>query len=124
MAIAVEGLREMIRDLQKVGVEVEDLKEVFGSIAAKAADVASGYVKSKSGALAASVRGNRAKGKAVVTAGRARVQYAGAINYGWPRRNIRGQMFLQKADKVMETTAPEMFEEGISKILQEMGFTE
>ena len=124
MPIAVEGLRETVRDLQKVGVEVEDLKDVFGAIAAEAAEVAARHAPSQSGALRNSVRGNRAKGKAVIMAGRARVPYAGAINYGWPKRNIKGRMFLQEADKVMETRAPEMFEEGLAAIFEKIGFTE
>ena len=114
----------MVRDLQSVGAEVEDLKDVFGAIAAEAAQVIEKNTPSKSGALRKSVRGNRAKGKAVVMAGRARVPYAGAINYGWPKRNIKGRMFIQSADAVMETRAPELFEEGLSNIFEKLGFTE
>lgn len=113
-----------MRDLQQVGTEVDDLKAVFSTIAAEGAEIAARHAPSKSGALRASIRGNKAKGKAVVMAGRARVPYAGAQNYGWKARGIRPRMFMQSIDSVMETRAPELFEEGISDILVKLGFEE
>jgi hypothetical protein len=122
MPVAVQGMREMIRDLIKAGVDVEDVKDALAEVAKVGAYVAANLAPRRSGALVATIRGNRAKGKAVVTAGRARVRYAGAINYGWPKRNIRPAHFLQKTDKVMETRAPEIFEEEIEKIFKKYGF--
>lgn len=122
MPVAVEGMRELVRDLVKAGVDVEDLKDVMGEVAKVGAYVAANLAPSRSGALARTVRGNRAKGRAVVTAGRARVRYAGPINYGWPARNIRPARFLQKTDAVMEKRAPEIFEKGIAKIFEKYGF--
>lgn len=124
MPIAVEGLRETVRNLQKAGVEIEDLKDVMGGIAAEASDIITADAPSKSGKLRQSVRGNRAKGKAVVISGRARVPYAGAINYGWRARNIEPARFMQAADKVMDEKAPEMLEQGISEMLEKIGFNE
>lgn len=122
MPVAINGLRELVLDLVKAGVDVEDLKDVNAEVAKVGAYVAANLAPSRSGALARTVRGNRAKGKAVVTAGRGRVRYAGPINYGWPKRNIRAALFLQKTDKVMETRAPEIFEKGIAKIFEKHGF--
>jgi hypothetical protein len=122
MPIAVQGLRDLNRDLIKVGVEAGDLKDVYGAIAAEGAEIAAGFAPRESGALQATIRGNRAKGKAVVTAGRASVRYAGPANYGWPRRNIRGAQFLARADQVMETRAPDLLEAGLATIFEQNGF--
>jgi len=122
MPVAVEGMRETIRDLIKAGVDVEDVKDALAEVAKVGAYVAQNLAPRRSGALATTVRGNRAKGKAVVTAGRARVRYAGVVNYGWPKRNIRPARFLQKTDTVMETRAPEIFEKEIAKIFEKYGF--
>lgn len=122
MPVAVDGMREMIRDLIKAGVDVEDVKDALAEVAKVGAYVAGNLAPRRSGALVATIRGNRAKGKAVVTAGRARVRYAGAINYGWPKRNIRPAHFLQKTDTVMEKRAPEIFEQEIAKIFAKYGF--
>jgi hypothetical protein len=121
-SVQIEGLNKKIRALQELGVELDDLKDVFAKVAAEGADVASSFAPVQSGALRSSIRGNRAKNKAVITAGRARVPYAGAINYGWPARNISGALFLQKADVAMEPKARQAIIEGLDALIREKGF--
>lgn len=118
----VEGLNQVVRALQQMGVEVEDLKAAFAKIADKAAQVAADAAPRKSGRLAADIRGNRAKSKAVVTAGRASVPYAGPINYGWPKRNIAPAGFMQTADEQMQPVALQMLEDEINTQIKEKNF--
>lgn len=117
----VEGLSSVVRGLQDLGVEVEDLKDAFAAIAAQAAQVAASAAPSESGALRGSLRGNRAKGKAVVTAGRSAVPYAGPINYGWPTRNIEGAGFMQTADEAMGPRALALLEAEINQQIRAKG---
>lgn len=117
----VEGLNKLVRDLQKLGLEVEDLKEAFGGIAAEGADLASSFAPKRSGRLAASVRGNRAKNKAVVMAGRASVKYAGPINYGWPARNIAASSFMARADVALQPEALQAITDAIEEKIREKG---
>jgi hypothetical protein len=132
----VEGLTKVVRDLQSLGLEVDDLKDAFSEIAREGAQVAAGFAPKRSGALAASVRGNRAKSKAVVSAGRARVPYAGAINYGWGTQSVgykhgkylggmrgtfAGARFMQKTDAVMAPKALQELEHAINRKIQERG---
>lgn len=119
--VRVEGLRETVRSLQAFGAEVDDLKDVFQPIATRAAEFASQQVDSDSGRLAGSVRGNRAKSKAVVTAGRASVPYAGPQNYGWPRRNIPAQDFFGATDRHMEPVATHLLQEGVDRLIARKG---
>lgn len=119
--VRVVGLKETVRSLQAFGAEVDDLKDVFQPIAARAAEFASGQVDSDSGRLAGSVRGNRAKGRAVVTAGRASVPYAGAQNYGWPARNIPAQDFFGATDRHMEPVALGLFQAGVDRLITRKG---
>lgn len=121
MPARVEGLNKLTRALTKAGVEVDDLKDVFAGIAALGARVASSFVPQRSGALRATIRGNRAKSKAVVTAGRARVRYAGPINYGWQARNIAPARFMQRADGVVAPRAVELLEDGINDVINREG---
>ena len=118
LEVRVEGLQETVRALQRAGVEVNDLKDVFAPIAAEAADVAQGFTPRRTGALRASVRGNRAKNKAVVTIGKARVPYAGPILYGWKKRNITGSNTIERTDAVMDGRAPQMLERGIARLIE------
>jgi hypothetical protein len=117
----VEGLREAVKQLEELGADVDDLKDTMAEIAAEAVEVMQPLIPTRSGKLRASARGNRAKGKAVVTIGRATVRYAAPINYGWPKRNIRPANFTSKTDKAMETRAPELLEQGINAAIEKRG---
>lgn len=118
----VEGLSKLGRDLQALGLDVDDLKDGFSKIAAEGAKLAAGFAPKRSGRLAATIRGNRAKSKAVVMAGRGRgVPYAGAINYGWPRRGIAPAGFMQQADAAMRPRALQELESAINDSIRRRG---
>lgn len=119
--VRVTGLNETVRALQRLGVEVDDIKDVMADIAAEGARLAGQYAPRRSGRLAASVRGNRAKGKAVVTAGKAKVPWAGPVNYGWPARGIKGRFFMQKADQALAPEAVRRLEAGIDRLINGVG---
>jgi hypothetical protein len=117
----VEGLNELTRDLKAVGAEVEDLKGAFAAIAALGAQVAAAHAPKKSGKLAGSLRGNRSVSKAVITAGKAAVPYAGAINYGWPSRNISAAGFMQAADEELRPRAVQLLEAEVNSAIRKRG---
>jgi hypothetical protein len=121
MAVRVEGLNKTVRALTQFGVEVQDLKAVFSEIAAEGARLASSFAPTQTGNLSKTVRGNKAKNKAVVIAGRARVPYAGAINYGWPKRHIKPALFMQRADAALAPRAVEMLEAGLDQVVGKVG---
>jgi hypothetical protein len=121
MPVEILGLSKLVRDLQALGVEVDELKDAFGSIAAEGARLAASFAPKRSGALAASVRGNRAKAKAVVSAGRARVKYAGVQNYGWPAHNIAATNFMQRADEALRPTVVPTLEKSIEAMIARKG---
>ncbi|HEY9415281.1 MAG TPA: hypothetical protein VIQ30_11010 [Pseudonocardia sp.] len=117
----VTGLRETVRALEEIGVEVDDLKDAFQTIANEGAEIGVGLTPEKSGALAGTTRGNRAKSKAVVTWGRASVPYAGVQNYGWGRRNIPAKGFAQATDRAMRPVAISRLENEIDQVIRERG---
>lgn len=93
--VQITGLRQVVRDLERLGVDVEDLKEAFGQISGQVVAKANQIVPHDSGRLAASIRPARTKNKAVVRAGTAgRTPYAGVINYGWAAHGIAPTGFL------------------------------
>ena len=119
----VQGLNQVVRDLEAVGVEIEDLKDAFQEISTQGAQVAASFAPEKSGALRDDIRGNRAKNKAVITAGRARLPYAGPQNYGWPKRGIAPSGFMQKADEVIGPRAVQILEAEINETIQRKGLS-
>lgn len=90
--VRITGLRETIRDLERLGVSVQDLKEAFQGIAQDTVEDARGLVRVESGRLRSSIRPGTAKNKAIVRAGSAAVPYAARINYARP-----GDLFLNRA---------------------------
>lgn len=120
--VRIEGLNGVVRELTALGLDVDDLKTAFGSIAAQGAQLASQFAPHRSGRLARSVRGNRAKNKAIVTAGRkSSTPYAGAINYGWPAHNIRASEFMERADEAMRPVAVRQLEREIDRAIRRRG---
>ena len=118
----VTGLTGVVKALIEMGLEVDDLKAAFSSIADEAASKAAQFApRGPTGRLAGDIRGNRAKSKAVVTAGRRSVPYAGPINYGWARRNIEPSGFMQKTDEVMQPVAIRRLEEEINHQIARRG---
>ena len=119
--VRIEGLNRVVRGLQQVGVEVDDLKDVFQQISQRGARIAAAFAPKQSGRLAGDIRGNRAKSKAVITAGRKSVPYAGPINYGWPKRNIGASGFMQRADRAMRPFALRQLNSGINRAIKRRG---
>lgn len=113
----VEGLREVVRALEKVGIDAADMKQVFTQIGSMVQNDASALAPRKTGRLSASIKPTKTKNKAAVRAGSARVPYAGAINYGWPKRGIKPRLFLQRAIDSNTTRAIEMMEAGLEEII-------
>ena len=119
--VRVEGLSKTVRALQGLGLEVDDLKAAFSTIATEAADAITDKVPRRTGRLAASIRGNKAKSKAVVRAGRAAVPYAGAINYGWPKRGIAPSLYMQRGEQEYTPKAVNRLEEEIESAIRRKG---
>lgn len=101
--VEVDGLRQLGRDLRRLGDDLGDLKDANASVSQLvAADASRRAPHGKSGKLGGSVRGNRAAGRATVLAGGARVPYAGPVHYGWPAHHITGQPFVADAAQATE----------------------
>lgn len=80
--VRVEGLREVVRSLERFGAEVSDLKAAFRKIGSIIQKDAQSLAPRKSGALAASIRPSNTKNKSIIRAGSGRVVYAGVQHYG------------------------------------------
>lgn len=100
--VDVEGLPQLRRSLRQLVGDANDLKAANAAAAALVAAAAAARAPRRSGKLAASVRGNKAVGRATVLAGGARLPYAGPIHYGWPARGIEGRPFVTDAAQATE----------------------
>lgn len=115
--VQVEGARELRATMRKAGEDMTDLKDANAAVAAMVAVAAAGRAPHRSGALASSIRGNRAVGSAVVKVGRASVPYAGPVHWGWPARRIAAQPFAVDAAHETEPAWTETYFRAIERIL-------
>lgn len=95
--VSVKGLREVTRSLDQYAGAIDELKEANAKIGSKVAQTAVATTPKLTGALAGTVKYNRAKNSVSLKAGGARVPYAGVIEYGDPNRNREAQPFLRRA---------------------------
>ena len=129
VSVKADGLNALVRELLALGLDVEDVKDAFAALAARGAKIAAanapvGKASDRDkhpGQLRGDIRGNRARNKAVVTAGRANVPYAGPINYGWAAHNIEPSGFLQKVDSELGPLVPLLIEKSISDLIRRRG---
>lgn len=119
--VRVHGLRETVRSLERMGVEVKDLKEAFKRIGTLIKDDAQTRAPSVSGKLAGSIRPSNAKNKALIRAGGARVVYAGVIHYGWPGHNISPNPFLTDAIEANEGEVQDTLERELNRLIRSLG---
>jgi hypothetical protein len=119
--LLVAGLPKLRRAMRKLGADVEDLKTANALVADLVAAAAAVRAPRRSGALAASVRGNRAVSRATVAAGGARVPYAGPIHWGWPARHITGQPFISDAAQATEQTWLPIYARDVQAAVDKVG---
>jgi len=111
------GYGELLREMRKAGADMGDLKTANATAAAIVALYAQQEAPKRSGRLAATGRGNRSAGKAVVTFGRKSVPYAGPIHFGWGKRNIRANKWIYRAVDKTESIWLPLYERDLQKIL-------
>lgn len=114
--VEVTGLRAALRDMERMGVEAEELRELMSSIAELVADAAN--PPRKSGSLAGTIRPGRVKTRAVIRAGRASVPYAGPIHYGWAARNITPRPFLTDALASRQAAILAELDAGLQRLIE------
>jgi hypothetical protein len=116
--VKVDGLRRLRGDLKAAAGNLDKLKTAYQRAAALVAGIAGPRAPHRTGRLAASVRGNNAASKAVVSAGGASVPYAGPVHWGWPAHNIVAQPFIAAAAQDSEALWLPAFEDDVSAALE------
>lgn len=118
--IRVHGLAAAVRELERLGVDLQDLKAAFAQIATEAVPTYRRFTPRRSGRLAGNYRSSKTKNRVQLIVGSAAVPYAKPINYGWPARNIRAADFVAKGDQVTTPKAIEAIEAEINRLIQTM----
>lgn len=119
--VKVDGARKLRAELRRAGISLDDLKDANARVADYVAQQARTRAPRRTGRLAASLRGNRAQARAVVSA--PRVIYGPPIHWGWPRRNIRPNPWIYETAQNTEAQWLPMYEQAISAVIDKLGGT-
>lgn len=106
-AVTVVGADTVDRTLQAMADDIRDLSVPNRQAGAEIVTAAGQNVHRVTGRLASSIVATVTADGPVITAGNAGVRYAGPIEGGWRRRNIRPQRYMaraveSRADKVID----------------------
>lgn len=115
--VEITGLRSALRDMQRMGVEAEDLRGLMAGIGELVAGAARPRARRASGRMAASIRPGRNKNRALVRAGGASVPYAGVQHYGWARRNISPNPYLTDALAARQSAVLAAMDAGLQALI-------
>ena len=118
--VRVVGAQQLRRTLRAAGRDLTDLKEANARAAAFVAAASRTTAPRRSGRLAASVRGNRAAGRARVSAGGASVPYAGPIHWGWPSHNIAPQPWISEQAEQTQPVWLGMYQDDVQRALDQV----
>jgi hypothetical protein len=117
--VQVKGLNQVVRSLERFGVEVSDLKSAFRKIGNLVVDDARPRTNPLTGRLAGSIRASNSKNKSLVRAGGARIPYAGVIHYGG-YHNIEAKNFLTEAIEAQQGAAVRTLDTELSGLIRSL----
>ena len=118
--VRVDGLRQTVRNLERLGVQIADLKSAFNRIGNIVVTEAVSLTPRLTGRLANSIRAGKAKNKSEIRAGGARIPYAGVIHYGG-YNNITAQPFLTTAAQNKQGQVVREVEKELQALLRRFG---
>lgn len=120
VSMQLRGVRELSRALRSAGGDLDDLKTTNRQAADVVSPVAAQLAPKRTGRLASTVRSGATRRAGVVRAGKKAVPYAGVINYGWPKRNIKASLFMNRAAKQTEPQWTQIYNQAVQKIIDDI----
>lgn len=114
VGVRVNGLRDLIKRLDRAGVELSDLKAVMHDVGLMIADTARPLTRPQSGRLARSIRSAKQKNCAIV---RATTPYARVQHFGWPKRHIKPKLYFYTAMDKRRDEVLSRFQRGIDEAI-------
>ena len=122
--VTVQGLREVVRGMERLGVDVQDLKAAFNKIGTKAQAQATMNAPKVSGRLAGTVRQSKRKNAVILMAGynSKRLRYAAVHEYGWPARGIPAKRYMRRTVEQLGGYAVQELEDELRALVRKRGF--
>lgn len=118
MRLNAKGLRTAASQFRAAGVDMQQLKGAYKKMAGVVKNNTGHVVPHRSGDLKRTLRASATQKSGVVRAGNSKIVYAGVINYGWPRHNIKAQHFMQTGLAMSEAEVISLYAQAIDDALK------
>lgn len=119
LQLRINGARELRASLAQFEDGIDELKAANKDAAGIAAGGAAARAPKVSGRLGATIRAAGTKTAGIVRVGtKARAPYAGPINYGWTKRNIKPTFFLNDGAQATESRWIQVYENHLNRLLE------
>lgn len=117
MAVTISGLREFTMNLKRLGVEAQDLKEVFAEIAREVESDARAFAPQRTGKLRRGIRGSRARANSarVTSTG---TRYQRFVHFGSSRGWQPPNPYLFRAMDANVNTVEQRLVQGINDLTE------
>lgn len=119
-AVEIDGLKELQREIRKLRDKElnAEMKKANKAAAQVAVDDGKPRAPRVSGSLSSSIKAaNSAKYAAIKAGSPKKVPYAGVIHFGWPRRNIQPQPFLDEAIRAKFGDIRDTYEDALRAVV-------
>jgi len=117
-AINTTGIKELEKSLTSLGFDFAELSKANLEIGKIVANRAATLAPKRTGKLANSIKPKPDKTKVRISAGGAGVPYAGVIEYGWAKRNIKKQSYIMKAAGQLKNEIIEKYKNNIDDLIK------
>ena len=117
----IEGTTEVVHALQRLSDELGDPQDALDQIGALEVAELRRNAPRRTGRLRASIRQQRARGRALVTAGNATVDYAAFPAYG--TRETAPSPWLRRTDAALEQTSGRLIDHHLDRTIRREGLS-
>lgn len=118
--VQVQGINKVVRNLTKLGVDSEDLKDAFQKVGQHGVRQAKLAAPAQSGTMKNTIRASRRKNSSYIRMGNARAFYARFVEYGTVRQ--RAQRILQGVVQREGAWAVSLIDRELNKLIAKAGF--
>lgn len=118
MRLNAKGLRTAAAQFRATGADMQQLKSSYKKMAGVVKNNVGHVVPVRSGTLKRTLRASATQKSGVVRAGTKKVVYAGVINYGWPKHNIKAQNFMQTGLSMSEAEIISLYAQAMDDALK------
>lgn len=119
--VRVDGVPQVVHDLQRLSLDLDDLSSGLTTLGRQAAAGARMAAPRRTGDLARSITSSTKGNRVTVSAGNTRIGYARYVNFG--TRRMSAHDFMHRADDVLRAGAEQQITRSLNTAIARAGLS-